>query len=395
MACITTTTTTSTITKNSKWLSVLITAGVVIAAPIAMKQSSIVKQVTLLAGKRNHPVFLHRDDQRFVHGDTLSGNKSRKFYKIGEMGSQFPRFVASYGGAQSNSMLALARLVHHRSPTTQYYYFTKQLPSFLKNNPTGSLALAMSLGMKVCEISKESYETLVQLPKEGRPFPSVVLSLLTTHGHILTPELTAHSEAYWIPQGGAMGDAEVGVEALVKEIIAELPHYATSSSFRSSAGASNGAKKWKLVIASGTGTMALYAARHMSSYSATVDCEVVAVPCVGDGADLMAQMTALDAVSGCDGVYPTVLGYSDALTAAYTRRSFGKPYSEHLSLWRGMREQGVEFDLVYAPRALELLAESFALRSSFWNDSNVLYYHCGGVEGNASQLGRYNHAGLL
>ena len=141
--------------------------------------------------------------------------------------------------------------------------------------------------------------------------------------------------------------------------------------------------------------MALYAAHHMARSSASHQCEVVAVPCVGDGADLMAQMSALDAVSGGDGVYPTVLGYSDRLAADHPRRPFGTPCAEHLRLWREMSQQGVEFDLVYAPRALELLAESFQSCPAFWADANVLYYHCGGVEGNASQLGRYNHAGLL
>ena len=50
-------------------------------------------------------------------------------------------------------------------------------------------------------------------------------------------------------------------------------------------------------------------------------------------------------------------------------------------------------DLVYAPRAwVALLA---ALDGAALAGRDVCYVHCGGVEGVATQLNRYRHAGLL
>ena len=116
-------------------------------------------------------------------------------------------------------------------------------------------------------------------------------------------------------------------------------------------------------------------------------------------------------------------------------QSFARPSLLHLSLWRELSWQsgGVPFDLIYAPRAWEILlaqtkrnsqemqtideklsssissastAEGTALDSllasvdahserwkrvelSWEPEANLLYYHCGGLEGNPSQLARY------
>ena len=75
---------------------------------------------------------------------------------------------------------------------------------------------------------------------------------------------------------------------------------------------------------------------------------------------------------------------------------FGEPSSEHYSIWLRLQEEiGVEFDLIYSPRAFELLLDSFENNARLWENCNILYYHCGGVEGNKSQLGRYRYKGLL
>lgn len=59
----------------------------------------------------------------------------------------FPFFL-SIGGVQSNSMLAIAKIVAQHAGS-HFYYFTKPIPKFLKNKPTGNYATALSLGMKV------------------------------------------------------------------------------------------------------------------------------------------------------------------------------------------------------------------------------------------------------
>lgn len=47
------------------------------------------------------------------------------------------------------------------------------------------------------------------------------------------------------------------------------------------------------------------------------------------------------------------------------------------------------FDLIYAPRAWEMLRQSFEECPAFWSEKELLYVHCGGPEGNSSQLRRY------
>lgn len=153
------------------------------------------------------------------------------------------------------------------------------------------------------------------------------------------------------------------------------------------------------------------------------DIEVVAVPCVGDSQYLKDQMQTLDLDSGCLKIYPTILKTeterkvilealsinassltSTAAAAASDtvdiekadNRIFGKPYKEHYQIWCDMKaNMDIEFDLIYTPRTFELLLQSFIYDIELWKNSNILYYHCGGVEGNESQIGRYRFQKIL
>jgi hypothetical protein len=152
------------------------------------------------------------------------------------------------------------------------------------------------------------------------------------------------------------------------------------------------------------------------------DIEVIAVPCVGDSQYLMDQMRTLDLDSGCLKIFPTILiteterktmlesfsinASSLTSTAAAAaaasdikkadNRIFGKPYNEHYQIWCDLKaNMDIEFDLIYTPRAFELLLQSFDNDVELWKNSNILYYHCGGVEGNESQIGRYRFQKLI
>jgi 1-aminocyclopropane-1-carboxylate deaminase/D-cysteine desulfhydrase-like pyridoxal-dependent ACC family enzyme len=213
------------------------------------------------------------------------------------------------------------------------------------------------------------------------------------------------------------------------------------------------------VIASGTGTMALFAARHFELKSFEVvennrlrrnqtgtgkpdngddrnvastnsgdttagdratcsvlepkeiDVEVVAVPCVGSDVHLLDQMRSLDLESGCHNIFPTVLRTQRDLRptvgtgacstierneAPSSKRAFGEPCAAHYLLWGALKNaMGMDFDLLYAPRTFELLLESFEHDGDLWKDCNILYYHCGGMEGNESQLGRYKYKKVI
>lgn len=155
----------------------------------------------------------------------------------------------------------------------------------------------------------------------------------------------------------------------------------------------------------------------LSPMMETIDVEVIAVPCVGGSQHLMEQMQSLDLVSGCHGIFPTILKTNkdriaerkrqsertsdsndevDIIDSGGSDRAFGEPCVEHYRIWSQLRSQmGVEFDLIYTPAAFELLLLSFELDQDMWENSNILYYHCGGLEGNESQLGRYRFKRII
>ena len=96
-----------------------------------------------------------RDDENSIQGLSVNGNKSRKLFWLSNM-QPFPSLVASYGGSQSNSMLAVAKITA-ASPGSTFVYFTKPLPKFLRNVPSGNLKAALALGMQVQVTTRGEY----------------------------------------------------------------------------------------------------------------------------------------------------------------------------------------------------------------------------------------------
>lgn len=319
-------------------------------------------------------VWWWRDDVFSLPSSEIAGNKARKLEGLQRLlsnpgGHGFAR-LASYGGPQSNSMLALSVLA--RAHGVPFVYYSKKLPSFLSSNRlhSSNLERALRSGMDLRELTSAEYERLAAAPK-------TLVSPVPEPDEGLT---------CWVPQGGAFAGAEAGIEALTKEV-ADFVEAATGEEAN---------RPWKFVVASGTGTMALFAARCMEQRASkdvaprtSKRIEVVAVPCVSSGAALQREMAVLDAASGDRRIFPTVLDEAAGAPA----RVFSAPCAEHLGLWMQLKQQSpnIEFDLVYAPRAWEILRES-----QLWSgSSNIIYYCCGGHEGNESQLGRYRHLGLL
>ena len=137
--------------------------------------------------------------------------------------------------------------------------------------------------------------------------------------------------------------------------------------------------------------------------------EVLAVPCVSSADHLREQMQKLRLLCrGTDqgeNLMPNVMSADLA-----PQRRFATPVSTHLDIWRALHDQtGVLFDLIYAPRTFEIILSHCSQFTTsehvsklnpkalqYWlPGENVLYYHCGGVEGNESQLRRYKSKGML
>ena len=320
---------------------------------------------------RGRPLHLLRDDLFSIRAG-IAGNKARKFCGLNVSSCDA---VVSYGGAQSNSMAALSTLA--RENNCRFVYYTKPLPAFLKTwtAQPSNFATAVSNGMELVEVRSDDYEHLVAAPKHTtRGFPD--------HALPLPAGIKSSGKICWVPQGGACPEAESGCIALADHVA----EYITAVEQRQGAHR----RRWLLVMASGTGTTALFTSRSLQTLHPDVPCSVVAVPCAGSGADLLQQMEALDRASGGAGRCPDLLGGEHLCSS---RRVFAKPYAEHLLLWKDLCSQlCVPFDLVYAPRAFELL-----LASAAWKDhpqTEIIYYCCGGAEGNLSQLARYKRVGL-
>jgi hypothetical protein len=120
---------------------------------------------------RDRLVYLKRDDQLRLPGSQISGNKARKMLALNDLEKEdFPTCLVSYGGPQSNAMLALAAIVRFQNEKAglgtddphrkRFVYYAKKLPRFLRNQPNGNLYRALSLGMELVEVSAEEYKDL-------------------------------------------------------------------------------------------------------------------------------------------------------------------------------------------------------------------------------------------
>jgi len=296
---------------------------------------------------RGHKIFVKRDDQLRLPGTNLSGNKARKMYALHRWGpGQVPRMLVSYGGAQSNAMLALALVAKAKGvPLT---YFTKPIPRWLRETPSGNYAEALALGANITAVSSELYKSFEQT---GCPTQ-------------LVPE-----GSLWIPQGGACALAEPGVQNLASEIkdwLRDVQEFEDP---------------FCVVLPAGTGTTALFLARHLEGVAA-----VVAIPCVGDAEYLQQQMSRVDAASGDRREFPAILDMPPT-------RPFGVPDPALLEVWETVRAAGLEVDLLYAPRAWEVLLQACDAQHRLVRGKKILYVHSGGLEGVGTMLARYRRQG--
>lgn len=263
--------------------------------------------------------YVKRDDLIDPH---LAGNKYRKLYTLLQTPSTTFRKIISYGGTQSNAMLAIASMCQKKG--WEFYYYTKPLSEQQKQNPAGNYFYALKLGMKHIEIPLNEYKSFI---------------------HSLRFNLD--SKTFVIDQGGAVEEAQKGLEVLAKEL--------REANLKSKI----------LATPSGTGTTALFLAKAMPEY------KVYTTPAIGDVEYLKEQMMALsDIPKNLEILHPP------------KKYHFAKLYPEFYDIYKKLLKTGIEFDLLYAPamwlRLLELKDEE-----------EIIYIHSGGVSGNETMLSRY------
>lgn len=239
--------------------------------------------------------YVKRDDLYDLH---LSGNKFRKLYKFLQTPKEDLDQIISYGGTQSNAMLAIAKMCHIKG--WEFIYYSKPLSSTQKEQKFGNYYEALKLGMKHVEIEHNRYkQTISEL------------------------RFNLDDRRYIIDQGGAVSDAVEGLEVLAQEIRSLSPQ--TKS----------------LATPSGTGTTALFLAINLPEF------KVYTTPCVGDVEYLKTQMLAL----------VKKLPKNLIILKPKKKYHFAKLYSNFLEIYKKLLKEGIEFDLLYAPSMWEALLE--------------------------------------
>ncbi len=254
-----------------------------------MKNSPISK-ITL----EGREFLIKRDD---LIDPYLAGNKYRKLYTLLKTPKEQLTKIISYGGTQSNAMLAIAAMCKKKE--WEFLYYTKPLSGFLKEQKRGNYADALVLGMQHIEIEEELYrESITQL------------------------RLNLDATTVIIDQGGAVASAEIGVNVLATEIREQNPDVKV------------------IATPSGTGTTALFLACALPEY------KVYTTPSIGDVMYLKEQMQALHEIP------------SNLIILEPKRKfHFAKPYREFYEIYKKLQKSGVEFDLLYAPSLWMALLE--------------------------------------
>jgi len=238
--------------------------------------------------------FVKRDD---LIDPFLAGNKYRKLYALLQTPKLSWNKIISYGGTQSNAMLAIAAMCKRKN--WEFVYYTKPLSKLQKEQNEGNFFQALSLGMEHVEIEEPFYKEFVA-----------------------SLRMNLEEKTFLIDQGGADKSAKEGLEVLAQEIRAANPEVKS------------------LATPSGTGTTALYLALALPEY------KVYTTPCVGNSAYLKEQMSALSQIP------------NNLIILEPTKKyHFAKLYPEFFRMYKKLLAGGIEFDLLYAPGMWQALLE--------------------------------------
>ena len=238
--------------------------------------------------------YVKRDD---LIDPFLAGNKYRKLYTLLQTPSNRYNKIISYGGTQSNAMLAISAMCKNKS--WEFIYYTKPVSQTQKSANDGNYFHSIELGMNHIEIETELYKDFIaSLP------------------------ITIDDKTFIIDQGGAVMEAKKGLEVLAQEIRESKTECKS------------------LATPSGTGTTALFLALALPEFT------IYTTPCVGDSKYLKEQMEALHEI-------PKNL----VILEPAKKYHFAKPYKEFIDIYKKTKESGIEFDLLYAPSMWKALLE--------------------------------------
>ena len=357
---------------------------------------------------------MKRDDLLCVPDVGLSGNKARKFWGLweSEISSSSCDEIVSYGGSQSNAMVAIAAIAHAKN--IRFVYYVKKLGRFLRERPEGNLLRAKALGMHIVEVENDEYERLFGGREGGRSaVPDVIKRKIEEEINNGVGDGVGNGDGVqhrclWIPQGGAADMARGGVEILAEEIYGFCTQLENSDTSVGCDGSSNGEERKSpiaIIVPSGTGTTAYYLNCALQKLLKSDNCDpdditVVAVPNVGDTGYLHRQMANLQKHDANEDVtsLPTILEPKMKLDGTRKKYiNFGKPEPFILKMWLELQEEhDLYVDLLYGAPTFHMVMPYLTTEGeSVFKGKRVMYYHSGGLEGVSSQLNRYKQRGLI
>jgi 1-aminocyclopropane-1-carboxylate deaminase/D-cysteine desulfhydrase-like pyridoxal-dependent ACC family enzyme len=279
--------------------------------------------------------FVKRDE--LLHPD-LGGNKARKLAYLLADDYKDITTVISYGGVQSNFMVALATIAKLKH--WQFIYYAYDPAEIARLNPQGNLASALANGMQ-----------LKIIPRQVKLADYVKQQIL--------PDVT--EDQLFIPQGGATIEAQFGL----KQLANELKQFANLHGF----------KQMTVFIASGTGASALYLQKYLP-----LEYQVYTTNCVGSAEYLQQQWSELDPQFNQHSLSKPIIIPNQKFT-------FAKPQIELWEIWHQVSQVSqIEFDLVYDPVAWYIIQNNLTSLPQ-----PLIYIHCGGLSGNPTMLSRYKY----
>jgi len=254
-------------------------------------KTSPISQLTL----EGREFLVKRDD---LFDRYLSGNKYRKLHTLLKTPKEELTTIISYGGTQSNAMVAIAAMC--KSKGWNFFYYTKPLNSVMKEQKFGNFFDALTLGMQHSEIENDFYKEFISGLR-----------------------VNLDEKSFLIDQGGADRSAQNGMRVLAEEIREQNLDFNA------------------ICTPSGTGTTALFLAKELPEY------RVYTVACIGDSAYLEEQMLAL----------VDELPKNLVILEPRKKYHFAKLYPEFLEIQSKLKESGIEFDLLYAPLTWQTMLE--------------------------------------
>ncbi len=271
--------------------------------------------------------LVKRDD---LLDEKLNGNKARKLAYYLENDLPEIDTLISYGGTQSNMLLALSELAKLKNWRFDYYCYTPSKSAI--DSRDGNLAKTLENGTNLIYVENNNLDYYIS-------------QLKTSNNQLL------------IHQGGRQIESRYGIAKLAQEI----NEYCTKQDIPQLA----------IFIPSGTGTTAYYLQQELPKH------KVYTTNCVGSANYLLQQWQSLD--GNHNKHLPTILGN--------TQFRFAKPNLELFKVINDINKvSNILFDLVYDPVAWNVL-----LNNLDKIDLPIMYIHCGGLTGNTTMMNRYRY----